>query len=53
MKPFKLHILIISFIVLTITAWSQNQKIDQARINFISQKLQLSQAESKKILACV
>jgi hypothetical protein len=33
---------------LTITAWSQNQKIDQARVNFISQKLQLSQVESQK-----
>lgn len=48
MKPFKLHILIISLFLLTITAWSQNQKIDQARVNFISQKLQLSQAESQK-----
>lgn len=48
MKHFRLHITVIIILLFAIKGWSQNPKIDQARVNFITQKVQLSPAESSK-----
>lgn len=47
MKLFKIHTIIFLCFIIGGKTFSQNKKIDEARINFISQKLQLSANESK------
>ncbi len=48
MKYFKTHIILIIIVLGSIKLMSQNPKVDQARVNFIAQKLQLSPTESQK-----
>lgn len=48
MKHFERYILVLYLSFLGLYAWSQNSKIDQARVNFIAQKLSLSPSESQK-----
>lgn len=48
MKHFERYIVVLYFAFSGLYAWSQNAKIDQARVNFISQKLKLSESESQK-----
>lgn len=47
MNRFKLYIGII-ILFFAVRGWAQNPKIDQARVNFIAQKIQLSPNESNK-----
>lgn len=47
MKHFKIHIAVLIFSILSGSMWAQQSKVDEARVNFISQKLQLTPAENK------
>ncbi len=48
MSRFNLHNIVIFIFVLVLKSISQNPKVDQARANFIAQKLQLTEAKSQK-----
>ncbi|GIV27675.1 MAG: hypothetical protein KatS3mg027_1489 [Bacteroidia bacterium] len=47
MKHFKAHILVFCLFI-SLICFAQNPKVDQARANYIAQKLQLTEAESQK-----
>ncbi len=48
MKHFRIHIIVVILLFFVAKSLSQNPKIDQARANFISQKIQLSPDEKIK-----
>ncbi|GAB4202541.1 MAG: hypothetical protein Fur0023_08530 [Bacteroidia bacterium] len=48
MKYFKIHIVIVILLLGFKFSTAQSPKVDEARTNFIAQKLQLSPAEAKK-----